>query len=78
MILEWIQVPDTAAADSLYARLELNDALGIYGLTDPKLVRRGKNWFLELKAATRPLRQYTETVLIELGPPGKVRRVRHP
>jgi hypothetical protein len=77
VILEWIQVPDTAAADSLYTRLELNDALGLYGLADPKLVRRGKNWFLELKAATRPLKPYTETVLIELGPPGKIRRVRH-
>jgi hypothetical protein len=76
VILEWIQDPDTNASDSIRARLDLNQALGLYGLVEPKLTRRGTLWYLSLRVARRPVSPYSETVVVELGPPGKVRRVR--
>jgi len=78
VFLEWIREPDTKSLDSVVARVDLTGLAAAYGLAEPKLIKRGKLWALSVKASATQLTAYKQTIVFELGPPGKVRRIRDP
>lgn len=75
-VLEWIQqaeAPDDS--DTIRARVDLTQAAGMYSLTQPQIVSRGAKWYVTACAADRPYQQATVPVTLEIGAPGRVRRV---
>src|SRR5512143_3341556 len=73
--LEWIEERGVNESDTVRTTINLNELASIYGLSDPKLTKRGGRWILTVRASSQPLSQYDRTITFELGPPGKTRRL---
>jgi hypothetical protein len=75
-VLQWVQETESPdSVETVRAFQDLTDTANAFSLGDPVLTRRTGRWYVSLRAADKPMAQYSRRVTFKLGPPGKARRI---